>query len=323
MDFTLDEITTSILEAQPIIYNTMAVAAILIWDWWITLADEIQYVWKYKISLVNVLYIVIRYVSLGNLIVGIIFEADLIRPDAGGCKGWIWSRALSWFVVSLCSETLFVVRVFAFYADNFWLRMTLLGVFVCEVISYLVIICIGIPQVVAFTNTLPPHLQIGSCIISKEPVLLSAAWIPVLIFQSVLFGLISAKFIVRHVNNRKEINMPHLVIVFMRDGIWAYAINFSAWLFAVIGYRSRNASISNIAVLWCFAVVSFSSSRLVLNLRSAPDGGVPNTIPTVVFENTNSNSRKRLGFEKFGTSTYFGPDSSFESQSQDYFSHVV
>lgn len=54
--------------------------------------------------------------------------------------------------------------------------MSLLATFICEVISYLIIICIGIPKVKAFTNPLPAHLQIGSCIIEEEPVLLSAAW---------------------------------------------------------------------------------------------------------------------------------------------------
>jgi len=306
-DFTVNEISMFILDAQPIIYNTIAVAAILLWDLLITFSDEVQYIWKYKISLVNILYIIIRYVSLGNMVVGIIFETDLVHPDAGGCKGWIWSRALSWIVVSLCSETLFVVRVFAFYSDNLWLRVSLLITFICEVTSYLVIICIGVPKVVTFTNPLPPHLQIGSCIIEEEPVLLSAAWIPVLIFQSVLFGLIVSKFLLKHVKNRRDINIPRLLVVFMRDGIWAYGINFSAWLFAVIGYRSRGVAISNIAVIWCFAVVSFSSSRLVLNLRSAPEKEELYVVsPAIRFES----SKKRLGFENFSTSTYFGTESS-------------
>jgi hypothetical protein len=133
--------------------------------------------------------------------------------------------------------------VFAFYGKSKPLLAGLLTLFMCEVSAVVVMIVTTVSKFQIIPNPLPPNLDARSCLLLGAPALFTNCWcvkvrkpssrgaqlslrqrIPPLIFQSILFIIIVVKFIKTKLQAGR--NSPHLLIVFVRDGIWAFALIF-------------------------------------------------------------------------------------------------
>ncbi|KAF8529366.1 hypothetical protein JB92DRAFT_2861729 [Gautieria morchelliformis] len=264
------DIPALITAEDAIIYNTLAASMFIFWEHCITFNEEVDLIWRAKKwGTVNTLFVVMRYMAFSIRIVELVFYTNvfgLIRPSTSQCIAWLRFEAASGYILFFCVEVVLMMRVFAFYGRNRLLLVTLLALFACESAARITILGITMPNIVIVPNPLPPHLHAGACLIVSVPSIFSNYWVPGLIFESILFLLVVYQFI--QTKRHAEIGSPHVLIVFVRDGAWAFSLIFAFLLWSALSYELTPVK-GDVALTWVFSVLGFCGPRLILNLRSA------------------------------------------------------
>ncbi|KAG9081033.1 hypothetical protein FRC06_005889 [Ceratobasidium sp. 370] len=207
----LREIEVELFHVTVSQYLFIAGACVLVYDHILTFPDEVEYIWKQKLSTVSIMFLVNRYIT------PLAVALDLY--DKGGrasvishsfCFGWYYVETV-WNILSfVIIHALVAMRVHAMWGKPRWLSITLpvlfLGYFTSATIVTLKFTVDAAPMVrfepvihVCFT-TLSPH--VWTC------------WIPALLFESFLFALTILKA-VEH--SKKNLGTPVLYVLY-RDG---------------------------------------------------------------------------------------------------------
>jgi len=271
MAITPAQVVDLLIALDPLTYNTVAAFMFLLWDHCISFSEEVELVWRSKWSLVKVLFLIIRYLAFIVQLVNLVIDAmpQLVHPSVSSCMGWIKWQLVSGQILIICVDVLLVLRVYAFYGRSKVLLTVLIVLFLCEAISMAIIGGISIPgadMLDLVANPLPSNLHVPACVALTLPPLFSKYWISGLIFGSILFFLVTVKFVQTRWN--AGVDSPHVLIVFVRDGTWAFAVLFGINLWMCLSFKS-SAQQGDISLTWSYSVLGFCGSRLVLNLRSA------------------------------------------------------
>lgn len=230
---------------------------ILVFDHILTFSEEVERIWKQKISGAAVLFLINRYFTPLQFIVIIDAFIDPIwTPSA--CSRFVPFEGASTVAVIAVCELIMVLRVFALYERN----MTILAFLLILWISQVITSSIGIST--GFAVRLPPGLV--GCILVGNSKIFPAVWLAPLITNSVIFGLSlyrARRYIL------KSGPLPMLQ-VFLRDGSMYFLVIFMANLTNVLIYFSVAAEdLKAIGASFSQLITSTMVSRLVLNLRSA------------------------------------------------------
>ncbi|KAF8586106.1 hypothetical protein K439DRAFT_1632025 [Ramaria rubella] len=260
-----------IIAEDMIIYNTVAASAFIFWEHCITLREEIDLIWRSQWNLINALFFVIRYITLIVRIVELVFYTNvfgLIRPTSSQCGAWIRFEAASGQILVFSVEIILIMRVFAFYGRKRRLLYGLFVLFACENIARITILGLTIPKILVVPSPLPPNIHSAACLVLETPSLFSNYWVPALIFDSILFLLVAVRFV--QTKLQAELDSPHVLVVFVRDGAWAFTMIFASMLWGTLAFELTPIK-GDIALTWLFSVLGFCGSRLILNLRSAAE----------------------------------------------------
>jgi len=254
---------------DPVIYNNLAASTFFFWDYCLTFGQEVELIWRSKWSPVKLLFYAVRYVTLVIRIVELVFYANIsgfIRPSALACMAWVWFEVISGHVVFIGVEILLIMRMYAFYGGNKYLLSALFIVLILQHAASIFIMVMTVPKIVVIPTPLPSHLHSGACLVVSIPNLFFHYWVPGLIFESILFVLLVAKFI----GTKWKIGTytPHLLAVFIRDGAWAFMLIFAAFLWCTLEFQ-LSLQKGDVPLTWIYSILGFSGSHLVLNLRVA------------------------------------------------------
>jgi len=281
----------------PLLINSVSAGSLLLWDISITFSEEVELIWKSRLSIVKIVFLIMRYLSLGTQFVSIAVPLMSIETHAT-CKSYIWFRSFS-SAISICtSQILLIYRVLAFYNWNFILQLSLSALFVITNISILVLLVLGVSHYAVITNPIPSLNSIlGGCITTSYPKELAFVWIPELIFQSILFILVFSKFAMGYLETWKRRQASQIYKVFIRDGVWVYVIQLAVLLLCVL--FNRQASFLGLDfIIWQITVTSICCTRLILNLRSlGRTGAAEQTIRlgdlnSIEFKSRNTSERR-------------------------------
>jgi len=275
------QIMALIHSEEVLIYNTVAASVFIFWDYCITFGQEVELIWWSKFSLVNLLFFVTRYVSIGIRIVEVMFYTNVsgaLHPSPFACAAWIWIEVLSGLILVLCVNIILIMRVFAFYGRNKRVLAYILGLFLCEYVAIVTMLAISVPKILVMpssSESLPPNIHTGACLMLGIPTLFSRLWTPGLIFESILLALVIIR--VAKTRNAGMGTTPHVLTVFVRDGIWGFTVIFATvlWIVAAFG---RSPEQGEIALTWWYSMMGFCGSRMVLNLRSLAKERTPDTV---------------------------------------------
>ncbi|KIK38383.1 hypothetical protein CY34DRAFT_395494 [Suillus luteus UH-Slu-Lm8-n1] len=117
-------------------YWMVAAAAVVVYDWVLTLGQEIELIWRQRWSLMTVLYLVIRYIGIPHSVVNVLAN----MPVASLTDAVIMTAML---------DVIMIARLYAMYQGSrtmlIFLVITLLSVNICCV----VLVAIGFMNVVA------------------------------------------------------------------------------------------------------------------------------------------------------------------------------
>jgi len=186
------------------------------------------------------------------------------------CKFWQWFYASIGFVLEVTINIVFLLRIFAFYGRSVKVLCLLILAFLG---SYAGVVLLSLRVLHAdrrFPNPLPPRLHISVCPSLIVPNDLPILWVPELVYQTFLFLLLVGKFAYTYRHN--PFSLSKIILVFMRDGIWAFFLISATLVSSVIGYNTDINAGANISA-WYYTVIGICGSRVVLNLRKATQDG--------------------------------------------------
>ncbi|EPQ52668.1 hypothetical protein GLOTRDRAFT_131904 [Gloeophyllum trabeum ATCC 11539] len=222
-------------------YNAIAAATWLVWDFFISIEDEVELIWKSRNSLPKYLYFFSRYFGMFMQV----FLAAGAQPLY--CKEWLVFEAMcdllsillfgrsnaesdadlySTFALTVTAvEISMILRIQALYGGSRTVLVLLLSVLAVEILCFSIITVIGYRAATPSLRPFPEQWPIKGCIMTKIPKIFELCWLPTLICESLLFSLTAYKCLASGPRFRSGFHTPTHV-KFFRDGIVYYALTF-------------------------------------------------------------------------------------------------
>ncbi|KAI0076419.1 hypothetical protein K474DRAFT_1560728, partial [Panus rudis PR-1116 ss-1] len=235
----------------------VASVALLTYDILHNLPEEIQYMWSNRWTTPTGLYVVARYAPW-------ILQLALLSINADGtagvftivdCQKWMILQAILLQVVISTVDIILLLRVWAMYGTCRRSMLTL-GLLFCVETAYM---CYALSYVT-------PRLQYTqNCFVTEAPRMFTSYWMVSLGFETVLFILTIFRFL--EVFRVRFWSGSNIIDNLVTDGTWAYTLIFGTMLVNAMLYRFIHSPMAGICFTWLLTVLSFTGSRLVLNLR--------------------------------------------------------
>lgn len=158
----------------PFHINLASACTLIIWDFLLTLSEEIRLVWRSKLSVITVVFLVMRYLALVTQFVSVAILLSNVPVAHSTCKAYVWFRSFSSAILICASQILLIYRVLAVYNWNSMLQLLLWALFVATNVSILVFLIIGISSFTIIPDTFPAlNPVLGGCITFSYPKALS------------------------------------------------------------------------------------------------------------------------------------------------------
>ncbi|EJD54946.1 hypothetical protein AURDEDRAFT_178820 [Auricularia subglabra TFB-10046 SS5] len=218
----------------------LASFVVLVWDWFICLDDEVEWIWKRRRNMFTVLWFVRPSKRNGPEERAIAFLPTLLV-----CAGMLYAHVV------------FLLRTWALYGRSSKILLILSG-------------ALGIEAVFLFLCLIKQHVVVpppGHGCLPGSPRLVFGvmAWVAPLFFDTLVFGFTLSRTM-RFV--RQEGSGASLFYVFLRDGVIYFGVMFMCYLTAIVTYviappglKDMNAGISGLTLVM--------TARLLLSMRKA------------------------------------------------------
>ncbi|KAI5117405.1 hypothetical protein M0805_004627 [Coniferiporia weirii] len=249
---TIESLIPLVRDANTVDRSGAAATACLIYDMIISWDQEVEYIWKSAWTPPKLLYLFSRYFSLMTQI----------------CHGWTFFEAVTGQLIVLGVEISLMLRVYALYKRDRRILVSLLLLYTAEVTTHCVMLGLELNKIVSIAplrDIFPSDFPLSGCFPTNIPAFFTYYWIPSLIFESILFILMTIN-VVRHVREQK--GPTPLLMQFLRDGTMYYAVIFATLLANVLLYLLANSALAQVAIEWELAAFSIAGCRLILNLRA-------------------------------------------------------
>ncbi|KAI5117404.1 hypothetical protein M0805_004626 [Coniferiporia weirii] len=272
----IESLVPLVRDAHTVDRSGVAAAACLVYDIIICWDQEVEYIWKSAWTPPKLLYLFARYFSL--------------ICKHGCCHDWTIFEGVAGQLIIMGVEISLMLRVYALFRRDkrilallsflyFGMFSFLLAMVVSTLVTHLlmyptaevtaisVILGLALNEIISVAplrGIFPPDFPLSGCFPVYVPGFFSFYWIPSLIFESILFILMTINF-VRYVREQKT-PMP-LITQFFRDGTVYYAVIFATLLINVLLYQLVNSALAQVAIGWELTAFSIAGSRLILNLR--------------------------------------------------------
>ncbi|KAI0720747.1 hypothetical protein C8T65DRAFT_632673 [Cerioporus squamosus] len=237
------------------IVHAAASATFLLYDLLTTLDDEVEYVWSSANALPKYLYFVSRYCGLlGQLVLATNVAPMFCFKYLMFCFGFL-------LLLLLSVEMSLMLRVDALYGRSRRVRLLLGFAFATELVTSIVLNGVSFPTIMRTLVPFPSVIPMKGCIIAVAPTTYQLSWIPILIFETLLFALNAIKCI-----SYGPLDHTPLIYRLFRDGSAYYIISVIFMLVCTIAQFFDN-SLASVAVIWVSAVLSYSGCHLLLSIR--------------------------------------------------------
>lgn len=238
---------------------------LLVWDIAITFDLEVELIWRSPKSVVAYLFLLNRYISLSQVIMTMVFLQGDFKTNHNICRVFVLYYAFSTVLLLWISDILLVYRAYAFCGQDRKILIVLIILWIINGVAIGVMSVFVVKTFSVFHSNMIILRVVGECVAMNLPRLLHYIWVSELIFQSILFFLVTGRCIQQTVISWNGTMRPNdLYHIFARDGLWVYGL--------LLGMFIVSATQTNIAGLsllqWAITYAEVGSSRLILNLRS-------------------------------------------------------
>ncbi|KAJ7631729.1 hypothetical protein DFH06DRAFT_1438969 [Mycena polygramma] len=262
----------------------IALFSLSVYEWAITLDEEMRYFWTGSWGMSRILFLVNRYLSPAISILALFCKCILTKPKLSfvrsvrslgfetvfepscfsSCKRGIQTL----FVISIVAlgvvQAMLVVRVWYLFGQSRLTRMAMISAFMITNIISLYFAVVSAIELQVTPNLV--NLHIHGCRASR-PMRFWRLWLPSLVLHTLLYCLTAY----RALKNRRMFKEAPILKRLVRDGGFFYFVVFISILFTAIGsFLSQYPSINIPAIYANFTVAttSIAASRVMLSIHS-------------------------------------------------------
>jgi len=230
----------------------------LVYDHFLTFSQEVERIWKQRISVASFLFLFNRY---GTPIQFIILLDAFHDPHwtKKVCNKFVIFEGAATVTLMSVGQLIMILRVFAVYERNRYIFAFLITLWFLQV----VISAVGLHT--GFAVPLPTGLT--GCILTGKSALFPSLWIAPLITDSAIFFLTIYRT-KRYLRFYHKSASPTITVL-IRDGALYFLLIFLANLMNTLIYFLAEPDLKAIGASFSQLLTSTMISRLVLNLRSA------------------------------------------------------
>jgi len=238
---------------------------LLYFDHFLTIADEVEYIWKGEWSLVTFLYLFTKYFAIFDTI--FVFLIKYLRgPSPIACLVLWHCTSWSYLIGLNVAEAIFTKRTLALWTDKPWLGRLYWGSLV-----------LGLPVggwlvervVLSVQFSRSPNLELYSgCFTTHESKGLWIAYAWLLAYETILFLLTVPKVRYRK-EDREHLGRKPLSYVIYRDGFQFYVYLLIVSIINIVGILTLKGGLAVSLTRIHRTLHAILSARLVINLRKA------------------------------------------------------
>jgi len=260
-----DTITQTLHDLRTTDYAALSAACIVLYEYLITLDDEIHLIWNSSWSSIKILFLLNRYHALVAVAVNVY---GLLGPSTltqSFCNNFFRWQGWTEIITCILADGILQLRLYAMY-------------YLDKRILALMLTCFGISMFVAggiLTNTLsnihalavPSPLGGMICYPSHLPERFYLFWIPLLLFECLLWGLAMMRGLqtLRYTGSfgRK------LMIILIRDSLVYFFAIFMTYTVSLLVHILARVTLLEVPMVFTVALPCVLSNRVVLNIREA------------------------------------------------------
>ncbi|KIM25579.1 hypothetical protein M408DRAFT_26127 [Serendipita vermifera MAFF 305830] len=268
-------------------YTYIACAVVLMWDTFVTLSDEIDFIWKRvpRIGIIPCIYLINKYISIATLILGIYHFSELRAPltievivrllrrwsnrhIANGfdsCYVYLSSATFIQVFTEILSKFILTTRIIALYNNDRWVKCSLWTLFF---ISYL--LCFSIAVVATRFNLGHAYVSPigGVCAVTDAPKFFALIFIFPLVYELYMTFLTLRKAVGHAYALRHASSAPLLHVLYVEKMLYFVAITAIRLALVTFVFSARNIYLG-LALLWALDVVLVSRFYLEMVAISA------------------------------------------------------
>ncbi|KAH9950720.1 hypothetical protein B0H21DRAFT_863520 [Amylocystis lapponica] len=229
----------------------------LVYDHILTLGDEVNFIWNARMGLVSAIFLFNRYVVPLVLVVDVYETIGLSAKSTLFCAVWTALQSYITIVSFMSIHAIVAWRLYALHGGQPWIGRLLWISASVYLLSSTVIITVALIPII--TKIKPEYHECVSAI----PSFLWTAWLPSVVFETLLFSL--TVFAMIRQDPRKSFSS--LSILLYRDGMLYFVAVTLCSLFSLLVWALAGPTFLGLARYFALAMVNIAGSRLVLNLK--------------------------------------------------------
>ncbi|KDQ50438.1 hypothetical protein JAAARDRAFT_42093 [Jaapia argillacea MUCL 33604] len=257
------DLVFSVWAAQIATYSSVSALAFLVWDIFLTFGNEVEYIWKQRWgSPAKSLFLYTRYFSVIAQAILLVPRTDLphtLPSHHRSCRSWFIFKSVAFQSMFSCLGVILMLRVYALYNRARWVRSILQTILSFETLVLLPVYCAIFP-LLELDEMCEPRKSSMSRLYFH---LLSGIIVTV---QVTFLILTLIKPVVSMQMSDWRYRIPSIILVVARDGAWVFGLMIGLVLLSQIFDIFVWPLYRDLAFTWVLTIISFSGSRLILNL---------------------------------------------------------
>ncbi|KAG1801023.1 uncharacterized protein HD556DRAFT_1524791 [Suillus plorans] len=157
-------------------YWMVAAGVVVVYDWVLTLGQEIELIWRQRWSLMTMLYLIIRYIGIPFSVVYLLENIPSVLLDAVSTVPYYALNGTSWALTAMLG-VIMIARLHAMYQGSRTMLIFLVIIFLAVNIACGVIIAIGLKDAVLEEFILSGTYMCGYIYETDEQLLYTMVWI--------------------------------------------------------------------------------------------------------------------------------------------------
>ncbi|KZT31130.1 hypothetical protein SISSUDRAFT_1068064 [Sistotremastrum suecicum HHB10207 ss-3] len=259
----LDLLFTAVRYSRIVAEVSIAGYVMLIWEYFLTLPKEVEFVWKARWSFGKILFLLNRYLVPLDLAFQL-YSNVAGSPSIAFCKNWfIIDTCLTIFELALI-QLLLVMRTAALWERNKIIMASLAACYL-GVLSYLLYVVVSVVKIV--TVIPKPLPQLAGCLLEAPKIAIQGIWLAPLALETFIFLLTLARAFQHW--RQKLVSNTYLLNILYRDGFLYFLVIFAMNLLNTFIFYYLPLQLGEVTYLFYRAIMSTMASRLLLNVRAA------------------------------------------------------
>lgn len=238
-------------------FHSCAAFSCLLYDFVLSMDDEITLIWRSADTIPKFLYFVSRYLGLAvqACLAFTLFPAY--------CVNFMVFNTATLFVLMLSVELSLMLRLYALYGRNRIVFYILVFSIIGEIAAVFAMDITAFPQFYHLAIHYPSDWPVRGCFYPEVLSFFKVCWLPLLGFETLLFVLMT----IRCLTYGPLRDLPILLCVW-RDGTLYYFLILVTLLLCTIAPHVSSIFLADWAAIWVSAILSYSGSHFLLNIRS-------------------------------------------------------